>query len=153
MASLFGAGQGKSRSSSGMDAKGMKFLDRAIIDTGAVKGLNDDLVAQMSEALRTGGIGAALPIVQQSISGASQAQSDAMRGTEAGLSSSGLSRTPYGQSILAGQRFSGAQAIGRIPTDYASQFIAQAPQFGGSLMQTILGSLQKTKSKSGAYAT
>lgn len=153
MSSLLGDTQGKSRSNSGLSAGGLKAINKNLVDTQGLRGFNNSFIQQVTEALRTGGIGAQIPIIGQAVSSANQAQSQALQGTENSLASSGLTRSPYGQSILAQQRQQGAQAIGRIPTDYAQQFIGQGPSFSGGLLQAILGSLNKSSSRSGPYNT
>lgn len=153
MSSLLGDTGGKSRSFSGFAGGPLRSIDKNLVSLSGTKGLNNTLIQQITEALRTGGIGAQLPIVNQAVSGASQATSDALRATQDSLATSGLTRTPYGQSILAGQRQQGAQATARIPTDYASQYIAQAPQMSQGLLSTILGALRKSSSQAGPYAT
>jgi hypothetical protein len=153
MASFFGAGGGKTRSQSGFSGTPLRSLEKNLVSIGGSQQLNNQILQQLNEALRTGGVGAQIPIIQQAVSGANQATSQALRGTESSLASSGLSRTPYGQRILAETRLGGAQAAGRIPTDIAQGFIGQAPQFSQGLLGQILGVLQKTSSKGGAYAT
>lgn len=154
MASFFGSGSGKSRSNQASGQAVIPYLQGEVQP--GYGPLQNELFRQITEALRTGGVGAQLPIIQQSVSGANQALSDTLRQTEGSLASSGLSRTPYGQRILAQTRQEGSQAIGRIPTDIASQFIGQAPGAVQGLLPAILGALASVsagKSKSGAYAT
>ena len=97
------------------------------------------MFAQIYEALKTGGIGARLPIAQQGVEQSRAATSTAMTGTQESLSRSGLLKTPWGQSTLAGVRQSGEQATNRIPTDIAQQFISLAPNFLSSVLGTQMG--------------
>lgn len=152
MAQVVGAGP-KSRSSSGFAGQALNAIDRRLVSTDATKGLNNELLSQFTEALRTGGIGAQIPIVQQSVSEANRATSDTLRQTEDSLARSGLSRTPYGQAILSGTRMQGNQAAAQIPTNYAQQFISQAPQFTGGILEAILGAARNQRARSGPYNT
>lgn len=91
-----------------------------------------ELSAQILEALKTGGVGAQIPIVQRAVEGTKQATSGALRGTEEALAGGNLMNTPFGQQILAQQRQAGAQAASNIPTDIARAFIGGAPEFIGT---------------------
>lgn len=154
MTSFFGSGSGKSRSNTATGTRVPGYIDENV--QAGFGGVQNELFRQVAEALRTGGIGAQIPIIQSSVSNANQALSDTLRGTEGSLASSGLTRTPYGQRILAQTRNEGNQAISRIPTDLAQGFAGQAPGLVQGLLPAILGALASTsagKSKSGAFAT
>lgn len=151
MGSFLSAG-GKSRSQTSFAGGPLKPIDRNLVSVGGSQRLSNELVRQLSEALRTGGVGAQIPIIGQAVSAANQATSSALRDTQGSLASSGLARTPYGQRILADTRLSGAQQAARIPTDIAQSFIAQTPQYSLGLLGTILSSLQKTTSRSAPYS-
>lgn len=150
MGSVLSAG-GKSRGATTFTGAPLRSIDRNLVSIQGTRGLNNELLGQITEALRTGGIGAQIPIIQQSVSASNQAASDALRQTRDSLAQSGLSRTPYGQSILAGTRMQGAQQTAGIPTQYAQSFIDQAPGFSQGLLGQILGALQKQTSRSGPY--
>lgn len=97
------------------------------------------LFAQITEALKTGGVGARLPIVGKAVEASKAATSSAMRGTEETLARTGLTRTPWGQNVLAGQRLEGELAVSRIPTDMTQAFLAGTlPAFTGA-PNTIVG--------------
>lgn len=153
MSTLFGAGSGKSRGTTGLSGNALDLVERRVAPVGANRDLTSEFMRQLSEALRTGGIGAQIPIIQQAVSGANQATSQALRGTEASLASSGLAGTPYGQRTLAETRMSGAQQAARIPTDYAQQFIGGIPQFTQGLLGQVLGAIRKQQTASGPYNT
>lgn len=150
MGSLLSAG-GKSRSATTFTGSPLKSLDRNLVNISGSQGLNNELVSQLSEALRTGGIGAQIPIIGQAVGNAKEATSQAMQGTTDELSRSGLARSPYGQRILAQTGMQGAQDVAKLPTDIAQNFINQAPQFSSQLLGQILGTLQKQTSRSGPY--
>lgn len=80
---------------------------------------------QMAEALRTGGIGARIPIIQQAVAAQRGGVAQTLSGASSDLYKRGITG-PYAGSILNATRMAGENAISRIPTDYASQFINQA---------------------------
>lgn len=90
---------------------------------------------QTVEALKTGGIGARIPIIQRAVDASQQASARALRQTENDLTRGGLGGTPFGQSILAQQRQAGRQAAAQIPTAFAQQLIGQAGGGGGASPQ------------------
>jgi hypothetical protein len=94
-----------------------------------------ELQFQQLEALRTGGVGAQIPVAQRSVEAQKQALSQTMRGLEGELQGGNLANSPFGQSIRAQTALAGKQAISNIPTDIAQQFIQGIPQ-------TSLGGLQ-----------
>lgn len=77
---------------------------------------------QGAEALRTGGVGARIPIIQRAVEASKLATSNALQGTESGAAAAGVSG-PYLQSILAATREQGGLATSRIPTDDAQRLI------------------------------
>lgn len=83
-----------------------------------------ELFSQITEALKTGGVGARLPIVGKAVEASKAATATAMRGTEETLARTGLTRTPWGQNVLASQRLEGELATSRIPTDMTQAFLA-----------------------------
>jgi hypothetical protein len=92
--------------------------------------VTQQLLAQMSEALSTGGVGAQIPLIQKSVEASRQATSQGLREAEelgartgGGRGSSALSNT-LGQLALQGNL-----ATSQITTNIASQFIAAAPGF------------------------
>jgi len=145
MAQAVGDTGGKSRSAT---QSGRKAI-------GAVEGyqpIRDQLFSQIAEALRTGGIGAGIPIIQESVSQARGAMSDSLAGTEGDLARSGLGRTPFGARVLAESKLGGEQNIAAIPTAYAQQFISGAPGLLGSVFQALAG-VSSSHTRSGPYST
>jgi hypothetical protein len=94
-----------------------------------------ELQGQQLEALRTGGVGAQIPIIQRAVEAAKSAGSEALQNTEASLGANNLAGSPFGQQILAQLRQGTQQIASNIPTEMASNFINQAGQ-------TSLGGLQ-----------
>lgn len=112
--------------------------------TKIVKGTNPvrtELLSQMLEALKTGGVGAQIPLIQRSVEASKQATSNAMVGTTEGLAQSNLVGTPFGQRILAQQRQAGAQQASQIPTQIAGQIAGGAPAFVAAMQGQGLSAL------------
>lgn len=82
---------------------------------------------QLTEALKTGGVGARIPIIQRAVADVNTATAQSSRSAGAMMSRAGLGGTPYAASTLAGIRASGAEAAAKIPTDIAQQLIAGGP--------------------------
>lgn len=108
---------------------------------------------QAMEALRTGGIGAAIPSIQRAVESSRMQTDAAVRGAEDHLAPGGLSGTPFGARILEGIRAGGDINTSRIPTEIAESRIAGVPalasgglgaagQFGG-LSSGTLANLQQ----------
>lgn len=92
--------------------------------------------AQQLEALKTGGIGAQIPLIQRSVEQTRMAGSDAQRKAEESLGSSNLLNTPFGQSAMAQLQQQSRLAQSRIPTDFAQAFISGIPSFVGQTQNT-----------------
>lgn len=103
------------------------------------QGVRKESLSQVEEALKTGGVGARIPIIQRAVEAANASSSQAQTGTEESLARVGLTGTPYGQRILAGQKQQGAFAASQIPTDYVQQLIQQAPAIGLNYAQAGIG--------------
>lgn len=103
--------------------------------------------AQTLEALRTGGVGAQIPIIQRAVEQTRQAGAQGLRATEESLAQRNLGGTPFGERILAQTRQQGRLAAAQIPTQFAQQFITGAPgfasQLSGQAAQLGLGAQQQ----------
>lgn len=86
------------------------------------------LLQQLTEALRTGGVKARIPMIQQAVSASNQATANALRQSAEDLASRNIGG-PFASRILAAQRQAGAQTAGMIPTQMAQQLIAQTVPF------------------------
>ncbi len=106
MTSFFGSGSGKSRQNTATGTRVPSYLGENVQP--GFGSIQNQLFQQISEALRTGGIGAQIPLIQSSVSNANQALSNTLRQTEGSLASSGLSRTPY---VARGIRRSAASQL------------------------------------------
>lgn len=76
------------------------------------------LLGQTTEALRTGGIAAQIPMIQRMVEGTKAQSASALAGTDESLRSAGLKGTPYGQQILAKTREQGAFATGQAESEF-----------------------------------
>lgn len=94
--------------------------------------------AQQLEALKTGGVGARIPMIQRAVEASKAATAGALKGTSDEMASSGIAGTPFGASILAATRMSGEQATSQIPTNIASGMLAQ-PATGIDTIRASLG--------------
>lgn len=141
-----GGGGGKSNGQTGTN-----LLPFAKAFEGETRPLRSELFGNITEALRSGGVGANVPIIQSSVSSAREALSGALRGSSEGLSRSGLSGTPFGQRQMATQRQSGLTGISQLPTQLAQQLIQMATAGVGLAGGTLgpLGSAGTTSSKQG----
>jgi hypothetical protein len=83
---------------------------------------------QTTEALRTGGTQAKIPLIQQAVGASKSATSKALTDTEASLGNQ--RNTPFGQEILARTRLAGNQQTKGIPVQIAEQMAGTAPQAG-----------------------
>lgn len=86
---------------------------------------------QLTEALRTGGIQAQMPMITRMMDNMRLSSGKAMRATTMGLQGRRLLGTPFGENILAQQRMESENAIGQIGPQMAQWFIQQ---FGGNPM-------------------
>jgi hypothetical protein len=99
---------------------------------------------QATEAMRTGGTQAKIPLIQQAVSASKSATSKALTDTEASLGNQ--RNTPFGQEILARTRLSGEQQTRGIPVQIAEQMAGTAPQAGLTATGQAVGGLAKTGS-------
>jgi len=105
-----------------------------------------ELFAQVLEALKTGGVGAQIPVIQRAVENSRAASGQALQQTSDQLAGANLSGTPYGQSILAQGRIAGNLASANIPTDIAQQFIGMGPGLATTTAQQGLGAVQSATS-------
>lgn len=100
------------------------------------KPVGGELIPQVVEALRTGGVNAQIPAIARAVESVQQANARSQSATQGSLASSRLQGTPFGQSILASQRQAGAQEAGLVPIDFAQMFLQMAQPLvtgGGSV--------------------
>ena len=145
---------GKQRSTGVTGADVLPFFEEQIQP--GLDPVQTQLFQQIGEALRTGGVGAQIPIIQQAVSQSRSALGTSLQQSSDELARTGLLGTPFGQRQLAGQRQAGEQQIAGIPTQGAQQLIGQAPQLVQGLLQALLGSLAgagKQRARAGPFNT
>lgn len=105
------------------------------------KPLRQEVMGQTLEAMRTGGVGAQLPIVQKGMEASRAATSSALTQQAGSLGRQGLGRSSYGNALQASTLLQGELATQAIPQEVAAQFIAGAPSLmmgvGGQGMQGL----------------
>jgi hypothetical protein len=112
----------KTQSPQGLDQL-LNAAQTILRQTGPVR---KELLGQTLEALKTGGVGARIPIIQRAVEQSKQATGQALKGTSDSAAAGGVTG-PYLQSILAATRMSGEQQTSQIPTQIASDLIGRAP--------------------------
>lgn len=108
--------------------------------------VRQELLGQQLEALRTGGVGARIPIIQNAVAASKQATGDAVQNTQSQLATQSLGGTVFGNRLLQEAKMSGDQATARIPTDYASTIIKGIPSFISQITNLASGNLQNAAS-------
>lgn len=141
-------GGGKKENSSETDYLGQ--YARALFNE--TSPLRQEYTKQALEGLRTGGIGAQIPLIARAVEASKAQTSQDLLTTQENLNKSRLSSTPFGQAILAGTRIAGNQATARIPTDYAQGFIQQVPGYAMGLTgQAVQGQTGASSNQVGLY--
>lgn len=82
------------------------------------------MLRQLTEALRTGGVGAKIPAIQQAVSRSNQATASMTAQTAEQMASKNIGG-PFAARTIAGMRLAGAQQSAAIPTEMAQQLIGQ----------------------------
>ena|SRR5690242_16523417 len=114
------------------------FLKRSKFLFQSAKPLVAESNAQQLEALKTGGVGARIPMIQRAVEASKSATANALSGTSAELATSGVAGTPFAANILAGARMSGEQATSQIPTNIAQNILSSGTT-GLDTIRTALG--------------
>jgi hypothetical protein len=86
------------------------------------------ILKQLTEALRTGGVKAKIPLIQQAVSAANRELGGSLARTSEQLAARNIGG-PFAQRILAQNRVAGEQGIAAIPTQTAEQLISQFTPF------------------------
>lgn len=100
-----------------------------------------EAMSQLTEALKTGGVGAKIPTIQRAVEAQKQATSQAATQTAEQLARRNIGGTAAGR-ILAGTRLAGASAESRIPTDIVGQVIAQGLPLASNMRSMGMGGIQ-----------
>lgn len=101
-----------------------------------------EILSQLTEALRTGGVGAKIPSIQRAVESSNQQNSQALGQTAEQLAAKNIGGTA-GARIMAGQRLAGAQQTSQIPTTMAQQVIAQFMPFLSQVQGLGFGGLSQ----------
>lgn len=101
-----------------------------------------ELLSQMTEALRTGGVKAKIPLIQQAVSQQKQALGGALTSTAEQLASKNIGG-PFAQRALAGMRLAGEQNIAGIPTQMAEGLIKQTMPFLSNTQSLGMGGISQ----------
>ena len=88
--------------------------------------------AQETEALKTGGVNAQIPIINRAVDASRGAESEANTQLQESLARAGLANTSFGAQILGNQEMAAKQKTAEIPTDIAGQFIGAVPGTAGT---------------------
>lgn len=107
------------------------------------KPLGTEWVAQLLEALKTGGVNAQIPIVSKAVESSRQASSQALAGIDKYLAQMGLAGTPFGANTRATQMRTGEQQAAQIGTDYIMQLLSQIPAYLSSTREAGIAGLKE----------
>lgn len=108
--------------------------------------LRQEYTGQMESLLKTGGIGAAMPMISKSVEKTRQATSTAMTGLDERMAMLGLSGTPFGEGIRAEQAQAGEQKAAGIGPEFYKNLLP-------SILNLILGQGQTVVSGLGGAAS
>ena len=92
------------------------------------------LAGQVEEGLKTGGVGAQMPIINKAVEASRQAGSNTLRTLDENLARTGMAGTPFGARTRAGAVQAGELATSRVPTNIVQEFLkTMTPQATGAL--------------------
>ena len=107
-----------------------------------------EMFRQVLEGLRTGGIGARIPIVSAGQEASRLATSRALQGTTESLVRSRLAGTPFGERVMAETRLAGEMETAGIPTRETARIIELFPGIAtGTSVPVITGLGQASASQ------
>jgi hypothetical protein len=121
-----------------------EFRELSKLGFGSAKSAGKPLreaMGQLTEALKTGGVGAKIPMIQRAVEQQKQASSQASTQTAEQLARRNIGGTAAGR-ILAGQNLAARSAESRIPTDIASAVIGQGLPLASNLRSMGMGGIQ-----------
>jgi hypothetical protein len=94
----------------------------------AAEPVQQQLLAQEGEALRTGGITNRIPIQNREVDAARQAGSQSAQQTRDILSKYGLANSAFGARTIAEQTAQTNQGVANVPANDTERILSQAPQ-------------------------
>ena len=112
--------------------------------------LRQEFTGQLEELLKTGGIGAQIPLISKSVERTRQAGSKAMTGTQERLAQTELAGTPFGERITGEVAQQGELAVAGVPGQWYSQMLPMILGLITGQGQTVVSGLG---SAAGAEAT
>lgn len=118
-----------------------------------VEPLSQELSGQLLEGLTTGGVGARIPLITRAVEESKTNLSRTLAEIEKGLTQKGLTGTPFGERILAGERRAGEFDIAGIAPRITSEFLKTAPGFVGQAQQTGISGLSAPTTESISRST
>ena len=104
--------------------------------------VRDQVFSQISEALRTGGVNARIPIIQSSVEASKAATSQALKGLDQQTAQAGpgYANSPFAQMVRAQTQLQGSQSTEAIGPAIAKEFVDIAPSVAlGSSAQIFTG--------------
>ena len=104
----------------------------------ATRPVRDTAIKQLLEAMRTGGVKAKIPLIQQAVSRANQATAGAMTQTAEQLGSRNIGGA-FASRIMAATRLAGNQQAAAVPTQVAESLIGQYMPFVGQIQSLGMG--------------
>lgn len=143
-----GSGEGVSesttRSGSTSTTTPSPYLETAsnAILTG-VQPLNDEFSRQLLEGLKTGGIGAQIPIISKMMEASRRANSASTSQLGDELARTGLAGTPFGTTQVANQRREGEYKTSQIGPNFVAELLKLIPGFVGEAQKTGVGGLSQ----------
>lgn len=144
-----GIGGSGSHNSSVQGAPGVDYANSLQARSGA---LQDESMGQILELLRTGGIGAQMPLIQSSVAQQQNALNNALGAQRATNTRYGTGGTPLAEGQMGATKLLGMQNIADTPGRIAQPLLNQAPQVSNQLIQSIIGALQNYgKSKGNSF--
>lgn len=135
-----GASVGGGKEESKTSSKAAKTLAR-LAETFATEtgGIRTGLIDAMQEVLATGG--SSIPIISSAVDASRSASSRALSETEESLAQSGLAGTPFGETILAGERGEGERNVAATQEGLAQNIFGMISNFVLGQGQTALSGL------------
>jgi len=111
-------------------------------------GVRQTFTQQLLEALKTGGVGARVPIIEQAVEGTRRAASKATTQTAEELARQNLAGTPYGAEIMSNSRREGDIAAENTRAGFIQQLLQMIPGYLTGTAQTAVAGASATTGKS-----
>jgi hypothetical protein len=129
-----GGGKGDNESGKDLGRIANAFFDET-------RPLRRNLTDQLLEALKTGGAGAQLPIVNKAVESSNRATSNTLRNLDEQLAQFGLTGTPFGVEARTQAEQQGRYQTSQIEPNFVMQMLSQIPGFVTGANQTVVSGL------------